>query len=71
MNGMRWEKRREQADSTPKVDATAIAVMSAGQFLSGAKAQRELGFAAQVPLEQSLSRALRWFRQQGYVKTAE
>lgn len=54
----------------PRVDATAIAVMSAGQFLNGEKAQRELGFKAQVPLDEAIARALRWFRQNGYVTRA-
>lgn len=51
----------------PRVDATAIAVMSAGQFLSGAKAQRELGFRAQVNVDDAIARALTWFREKGYV----
>ncbi len=52
----------------PKVDSTAIAVMSAGQFLTGAKAERELGFRAQTSLDDAIRRALGWFRQMGYVK---
>lgn len=51
----------------PTVDATAIAVMSGGQHLSGAKARRELGFKSQVPLREALTRALAWFRQVGYL----
>lgn len=53
----------------PRVDATAIAVMSAGQFLSGAKAQRELGFKALTGVDEAITRALKWFREKGYVKT--
>lgn len=52
----------------PKVDATAIAVMSAGQFLDGVKAERELGFRAAVALDETIERALRWFRQAGYLQ---
>jgi len=52
----------------PRVDATAIAVMSAGQFLSGAKAERDLAFRAEVSVDEAIGRALRWFRQNGYVK---
>lgn len=51
----------------PTVDATAIAVMSAGQHLSGEKAKRELGFERRVPLREALERALAWFRQVGYL----
>jgi dihydroflavonol-4-reductase len=52
----------------PKVDATAIAVMSAGQFLSGAKAEKELGFKAGTSVDMALERALAWFRAEGYVR---
>lgn len=51
----------------PKVDATAIAVMSAGQFLNGGKAARELGFHAKVTVDEAIRRALDWFRGRGYV----
>jgi dihydroflavonol-4-reductase len=51
----------------PKVSATAIAVMSAGQFLDGNKARRELGYEPAVDLREAIARALRWFREQGYV----
>jgi dihydroflavonol-4-reductase len=52
----------------PRVDATAIAVMSAGQFLNGAKARSELGFSATETLEHAIGRALAWFRSNGNVK---
>lgn len=51
----------------PKLSATAIAVMSSGQFLDGSKAQRELGYTPQVTLPDALTRALAWFREVGYV----
>ena len=53
----------------PRVDATAIAVMSAGQFVNGAKARRELGFMATETLDNAIERALAWFRSNGYVKS--
>ncbi len=52
----------------PKVDATAVAVMSAGQFVNGAKAERELDFRAQTSLEEAIMRTLQWFRQNGQIK---
>ena len=52
----------------PKLSATAIAVMSAGQFLDGAKALRVLGYQPEVPLRRGIERALAWFRQVGYIK---
>jgi dihydroflavonol-4-reductase len=54
----------------PKVDATAIAVMSAGQFLSGAKTERELGFRATVEVDEAIRRALAWFRTRGSLRAA-
>lgn len=57
------------AGPVPKVDATAIAVMSAGQFLSGAKAERELGFRAEVNVDEALRRALQWFRAGGQLRS--
>ena len=50
----------------PRVDATAIAVMSGGQFLNGAKARGELGFSATETLDNALKRALAWFRSNGF-----
>ena len=46
----------------PKISESAIAVMSAGQFLDGSKAQLELGFQAQVSVDEAIGRALKWFR---------
>lgn len=51
----------------PKISESAIAVMSAGQFLDGSKAQLELGFQAQVSVDEAIRRALRWFRAKGMV----
>lgn len=50
----------------PKISETAIAVMSAGQHLDGSKAERDLGFKAEVSMEEALRRALFWFREVGY-----
>ncbi len=50
------------------VDATAIAVMSAGQFVNGAKARSELGFTATETLDNAIRLALAWFRSNGCVK---
>jgi dihydroflavonol-4-reductase len=51
----------------PKVDATGIAVMSGGQFLSGNKAQTELGFCVSVTTDEAIQRALQWFKSKAYV----
>jgi dihydroflavonol-4-reductase len=52
----------------PRVDATAIAVMSAGQFVNSAKARSELEFVATETLDNAITRALEWFRRNGHVK---
>ncbi len=49
----------------PTLDSTAIAVMTSGQYLNGAKAENELGFKAQLSLDETLERALFWFKMQG------
>lgn len=51
----------------PKISETAIAVMSAGQFLDGSKAEKELGFKAEVSLEEAVKRSLKWFTKVGYI----
>ena len=51
----------------PQISATAIAVMSAGQHLSGDKALRELDYQPRLTLEQTLDSALDWFRSVGYL----
>jgi dihydroflavonol-4-reductase len=67
VSSMQMLRYRYLNGAKPKVDATAIAVMSAGQFLDGTKAARELGFRAEVSVDEALLRSLRWFRQNGYI----
>ncbi|MEM7727106.1 MAG: NAD-dependent epimerase/dehydratase family protein [Cyanobacteria bacterium P01_A01_bin.45] len=52
----------------PLLTSSAIAVMASGQFLDGTKAQKELGFQPEVDIEEAISRALNWFKLQGYIK---
>lgn len=53
---------------TPKVSATAIAVMSAGQHLCGDKARQQLDYQPQTSLTEALSKAYRWFVSANYIK---
>lgn len=53
----------------PKISRTAVAVMGAGQYLDGAKAERELGFKAEVSIEEAVARALAWFKQADYIRS--
>jgi dihydroflavonol-4-reductase len=53
----------------PKLSATAIAVLAKGQFLDGSKAARDLGYRAEVGLDETIARALRWFRELGMART--
>jgi len=52
----------------PKVSASAIAVMSSGQYLDGSKATRELGYRPEVSVDEALRRAFEWFKSEGKVK---
>lgn len=63
----RWQatKHRYFDGPLPVLTPTAIAVMSAGQHLSGIKAKQDLGFEAEVSLDDTLARAYDWFKQQG------
>ncbi len=51
----------------PLLDDTAIEVMAGGQFLDGRKAREELRFESQVPLEDTLERAIAWFHANDYL----
>lgn len=59
--------RYHLTQTEPNISETAIAVMSAGQFLSGDKAARELGFQAEVPLAHALQLSYDWFVQAGMI----
>lgn len=61
----RWRYRL--TGKLPLLDDTAIEVMAGGQFLDGRKARDELGFQSSVPLEDTLRRAIAWFRSNGYL----
>lgn len=50
----------------PSVTDAAIKVISGGQFVSGEKARRELGFEARVSVDDAITRALTWFQANGY-----
>jgi nucleoside-diphosphate-sugar epimerase len=54
--------------AAPKLSATALAVMAAGQFLSGAKAERELGYTPSIGLRETIERSYRWFVQNDYIR---
>ncbi len=51
----------------PLLSSTAIAVMAAGQFLSGEKAKADLGYVPKVDLSEAIDRTLRWFKVRGYL----
>jgi nucleoside-diphosphate-sugar epimerase len=65
-----WQELRFRllAGPIPRVSATAIAIMSQGQYLSGTKAKRELGFESRVSVDEAIERALRWFRLQRAIR---
>ena len=63
VQALRW---RTFGGAPPLISDTAIAVMAGGQWLDGAVAARDLGYAPQVGLEETVARALAWFRANGY-----
>lgn len=69
----KWLNRRQtkqwnNGGPEPAISETAIAIMSAGQYLDGGKAEAELGFKAETTLEDALSKAYVWFQAQDYIK---
>jgi dihydroflavonol-4-reductase len=60
-------KHRRLGGKEPLLTSTAIAV-SSGQFLDGSSTARELDFRAEVGLDDTIGRALGWFRSVGYVR---
>jgi dihydroflavonol-4-reductase len=55
----------------PRFSATAIAIMAGGQFLSGAKAEQELGYRPSTGMGGAVTRALNWFRREGMVRAID
>ncbi len=51
----------------PLLNDTAIAVMSAGQFLNGDKAKNELGYEPKVTIDKAITRSIDWFRENKYI----
>lgn len=62
LDGWRY---RLPGDTPPRLTDSAIAVMASGQFLDGAKAQRELGYRPESSLVQAIARSLAGFRRAG------
>jgi len=61
-----WRYRLLRGDP-PRISETVIGVMSAGQYLDGAKAEKDLGFRADTSVDDTIGRTLTWFRENGYV----
>ncbi len=51
----------------PLLNDTAIAVMSAGQFLNGDKAKNELGYEPKTSIHETIKRTIEWFKQNNYI----
>jgi nucleoside-diphosphate-sugar epimerase len=47
--------------------STAIAILSAGQFLDGEKAKKELGYAPSVTTNEAIKKTVDWFKMVGYI----
>jgi dihydroflavonol-4-reductase len=51
----------------PTLSGTVIAILSAGQFLNGDKAKKELGYAPSVTVDEAIKRTIDWFKTVGYI----
>jgi dihydroflavonol-4-reductase len=67
MSFLQTLKYRYLNGPVPKLSATAIAILSAGQFLNGEKAKKELGYAPSVTTDEAIERTINWFKSVGYV----
>lgn len=52
----------------PKINSTAITIMSGGQHLDGAKAKAELDYTPELSMKDAVDRAYVWFDKHGYIK---
>lgn len=52
----------------PTLSSTALTVLSQGQHFQMRKAERELGFKAELDLEAMIFRAYQWFNKEGYIE---
>jgi dihydroflavonol-4-reductase len=65
-----WQTLRYQYlhGPVPTVSTSAIAVMSSGQYLNGSRAERELGYRPEVPIDDAIRRTLEWFKAQKMIR---
>jgi dihydroflavonol-4-reductase len=68
LSGIQSWRYRVLGGALPVISSTAIAVMSAGQHLDGAKAASELDFQAITPVDEALRRAYTWFVENRYIE---
>lgn len=52
----------------PTLSATAIAVLSSGQHIDGAKAKEELGYEPDLTAKDAIRSAYNWFKKEGYIE---
>jgi dihydroflavonol-4-reductase len=52
----------------PTLSATAIAVLSSGQHIDGAKAKEELGYEPDLSAKDAIRSAYNWFKKEGYIE---
>lgn len=68
ISGFQETKYKLWGGELPQLSATAITVLTQGQFLTGDKAQAELGFRPTLSLAQTIERTLNWFRDKKYIQ---
>ena len=68
VSAVKMTKYKVFGGELPLLNDTAIAVMSAGQFLNGEKAKKELGYAPSISLDETIRTTIDWFRSENYIK---
>lgn len=63
--GIEWLARR--TGKTPPVTRRNLLSSTTDRVFDTSKAQRELGYAPRVPLEEGVAETVNWFRQEGYL----
>jgi dihydroflavonol-4-reductase len=68
LSGLQTVRHKYLHGPVPKISASAIAVMSSGQYLDGSKTERGLGYRPEVSIDEAIRRTLEWFKAQRMIQ---
>jgi dihydroflavonol-4-reductase len=68
LSGWQTVRHKYLHGPVPKISASAIAVMSSGQYLDGSKTERGLGYRPEVSIDEAIRRTLEWFKAQRMIQ---